>query len=175
MDTVVSPHKDARITTNKLIPIESIIEYAEREPPLSYQDIANLVGCSKSNVLQRLQAVGYSRLNRKNYEKNRTATFQHIQSKLLNSITDDDIKEINPLQRIVGVGILYDKERLEQGLSTQNIDTHSLTDTVDAYRKRRLELLRTVAVRVLDDDIHIQDVVLSHDNKVSDVPPKSTT
>jgi len=116
--------------TVKLIPIETIIEYAEREPPLSYSEIAAIVGCSRENVFQRLQSVGYTRLNRKNYEKNRTFTFQFLQSKLLNSINDDDIKGINPLQRVVAAGILYDKERLESGKSTQNINVVEVIGTI---------------------------------------------
>jgi len=121
---------DARLTTNKLIPIESIIEYAEREPPLSYQEIADLVGCSKSNVFNRLQSVGYSRLNRKNYEKNRTATLQFLQSKILNSIDEYDLNEASLYHKVIATGILYDKERLESGKSTANISVLEVQGTI---------------------------------------------
>ena len=112
----------------KQIPIESIIAYAQKN--LSYAEIAELVGCSKQNVQQRLNYVGYTRLNLDNFSKHRADTFAHLQSRLLNSIADEDLKDINPLQRVVAAGILYDKERLERGKSTSNINVVEVTGTI---------------------------------------------
>jgi hypothetical protein len=44
-----------------------------------------------------------------------------MQDKILNSVTDDDIKGMPVGQRIMSYGILYDKERLETGKSSVNI------------------------------------------------------
>src|SRR3990167_7144662 len=120
----------------KDIPIESIIEYADREPPLSYQEIADLVGCSKQNVYDRLHRVGYNRTNAKHFEKNRAKTFQFLQSRLLNSIDDKDIKGTPIYQRIIGASILYDKERLESGKSTANISVADVQGTIADLQKQ---------------------------------------
>ena len=114
----------------KNIPIESIIDFANREPPLSYQDIADLVGCSKQNVYDRLQRVGYSRDCAKHYEKNRVKVFQFLQAKLINSIDEESIQKASALQRVVAAGILYDKERLESGKSSQNISIVEITGSI---------------------------------------------
>ncbi len=57
----------------------------------------------------------------KQYVNHRPTVFAHIQRIILNSITDADIKKANLRDKIVSAGILYDKERLETGQSTQNI------------------------------------------------------
>ena len=56
-------------------------------------------------------------------------------------ITDEDIKGINPLQRVVAMGILYDKERLESGKSTANINVVEVTGTI-ADLQSQADLLR---------------------------------
>jgi hypothetical protein len=42
-----------------------------------------------------------------------------LQDRLLSSITDEDIKRASLLQRITAMGVIYDKERIELGLVTQ--------------------------------------------------------
>jgi len=124
----------------KDIPIESIIEYADREPPLSYQEIADLVGCTKQNVHDRLRRVGYNRANAKHFEKNRAKTFQFLQSRILNSIDDQEIKDTPVYQRIISAGILYDKERLESGKSTANISVVEVQGTIADLQKQADDL-----------------------------------
>ena len=126
----------------KQIPIESIIAYAQKN--LSYADIAELGGCTKQNVQQRLNYVGYTRLNLDNFAKHRADTFAHLQSRLLNSIADEDIKDINPLQRVVAAGILYDKERLERGKSSQNISIVEITGSIQELQDQADKLRQSL-------------------------------
>ena len=119
-DEIVSP--DNRIDrSNKDIPIQSVIEY--RNKGLSLGEIAKLTGCSKQNIHQRLESVGYDKENLEYFKKHRGDVFAFIQSRLLNSIDDETIKGMNAYQRIIGASIMYDKERLETGKSTANIST----------------------------------------------------
>jgi hypothetical protein len=44
-----------------------------------------------------------------------------VQRRLLNNISQADIKKSGLRDKVVAVGILYDKERLERGQSTENV------------------------------------------------------
>jgi len=137
-DEIISPDCDID-RSHKNIPIETIIEYRNRG--LSYTEIAKLTGCSRQNVQQRLETVEYSKEDIENFKKHRGDVFAFLQSKLINSIDSDAIKGMQPYQRIIGASILYDKERLEQGKSTGNINILEVTATIDDLQ-RQAEVLR---------------------------------
>ena len=158
-DEIISPDCDID-RSHKNIPIETIIEYRNRG--LSYTEIAKLTGCSRQNVQQRLEAVGYDKEDLENFKKHRGDVFAFLQSKLLNSIDLHELKEISPIQRIVGTGILFDKERLQRGESTENVNVFELEASIEEYRKKRLELLKRVLCRV--EDKEIQKMMKTHKN-----------
>jgi len=137
-DEIISPDCDID-RSHKNIPIETIIEYRNRG--LSYTEIAKLTGCSRQNVHQRLETVEYSKEDLDHFKKHRGDVFAFLQSKLLNSIDSDAIKGMQPYQRIIGASIMYDKERLEQGKSTGNINILEVTATIDDLQ-RQAEVLR---------------------------------
>lgn len=139
---IIPPDGIDRTKRNKKIPIETIIEYRKRG--LSINEIAKLCGCSKQNVHERLETVGYDDKDMENFNKHRAEIFSFIQSKLLNSLDLETIKDMNPYQRIVGASILYDKERLEMGKSTENIDVHALMEDIQERGKRINELKKIV-------------------------------
>ncbi len=97
----------------KYIPIESIIEL--RQKNLSPQQIATLLGCTRSSIVQRLKSIEISN----HYVKNRAHVLAWYQSKIIQSITDADLQKANLRDKIISASILYDKERLETGQSTQ--------------------------------------------------------
>jgi len=102
---------------NKYIPLETLLTLHKKE--LSTIQIGAIVGCSSENVRVRLHKAGITTLH--NYKANRADMFATIQSQLLNNIVPDDIKKASLSQKVIATGILYDKERLERDLSTQNI------------------------------------------------------
>lgn len=126
----------------KEIPIETIIDYKLKG--LSVRAIAKLCGCVHSNIVQRLQRhcddVDLLPVHRKHRADILTLTGK----KLLQSVTEDTIKEMSGLQRVTAYGILYDKERLERGQSTQNLSIHdvdrSINTAQDEIERLRLEL-----------------------------------
>jgi len=148
----IIPPIEAIDRSHKNIPIENIIEYAQKG--LSLPEIAKLLGCSKQNVQQRLEAVGFNKEDLENFKNHRGDVLAFIQSKLLNSIDDETIKGMNPYQRIVGTGILFDKERLETGRSTQIIDTFELTARLEDLQKQREEILKRIEIRVTESSKH---------------------
>ena len=105
--------------SDKSIPIEKLLKW--RKQGLSYAEIGNMIGRSKQAVHQRLQPYKDAIDNLPAFKENRADIFAILQARLLNSLTDDDIKRIPPGSRFTGVGILYDKERLERDKSTSNV------------------------------------------------------
>ena len=140
-DEIISPGCNID-KSRKNIPIETIIEYRNRE--LSYAEIAKLTGCSRQNIQQRLEAVEYDKEDLEHFKKHRGDVFAFLQSKILNSIDIDEIKELNPYQRIIGASILFDKERLHRGESTENVNIHQLTATIEEVRAERERLLKEI-------------------------------
>lgn len=140
----------AGVDKKEIIPIENIIEYVNKGLTLS--QIAKLCGCSRQNVHQRLQAVAYDKAGLENFKRHRGDVFAFIQSKLLNSIDDQAIKSMSAAQRVVCTGILYDKERIERGLSTENISIAEINLSLEQIGKRKEELLRQIGVDVFNSD-----------------------
>jgi len=106
----------------KNIPIEELA-HLYQDKGLSHEQIGKVVGCTASNVTKRLQVAGIASL--RHFKANRGDIFAATQGRILNSITDKDIKSASLLQRLTAIGILYDKERIERGLSTENISIHA--------------------------------------------------
>ncbi len=142
-DEIISPdcNIDRIDRSHKNIKIETIIEYKNRG--LGYSEIAKLTGCSRQNVEQRLKTVEYSKEDLENFKNHRKDVFAFLQSKLLNSIDAEEIKELNPLQRIIGAGILFDKEEKLQG-TQERIDTFALNASIEELERRKQELLGSI-------------------------------
>lgn len=110
----------------KGISLEQMIEL--RKKNLSHEQIAKIVGCSPANVTQRLKGMDIQDIEL--YKQNRADVFALLQQQIINSITPEDIKKTSASQRVTMAAILYDKERLERGQSTANIDNHSRIDVL---------------------------------------------
>ena len=109
----------------KDIPIESIVEYRSRG--MSYNEIATLTGCTKSNVIQRLQTVNAQIDALPNYKKHRADVIALTGRRILSHLTQDKLKAASAYQLTGMYGILYDKERLEREQSTANISIRMAT------------------------------------------------
>lgn len=124
-DDIIPAHTPAGRTgrgPSKQIPIETILDLHSKH--LSHSQIAKIIGCDKSNITHRLQAEGVVSLQ--HYKDNRADILALLQRRIVSTITALDIKKASLLQKATVFGILYDKERLERGLSTVNQSIHSL-------------------------------------------------
>ena len=99
-----------------------IVEIATEHPDLTTREIGKLADCSHVNVITVLKRYGINRDETEDYKAHRGDIQAGIQNRILKSITDADIKAMPVGQRLMGYGILYDKERLERGQSTSNVD-----------------------------------------------------
>ena len=111
--------------TPKHIPIEVLIDYNNKG--LKLKDIATLTGCTESNVSKRLKDSDYNPQYLKAYKDNRADLLAHYQSQLLIGLSAD-IKRMQPRDKVLSFGILYDKERLERGQAGQILGFEGLPD-----------------------------------------------
>jgi len=109
---------------SKDIPLSLLIDLRKRG--LSYRQIGKVAGCSHVNVLDRLKDYIQDIDQVDSFNRNRGDVLAIIQHKIVKSLTSDDIKNSSMRDRVVSMGILHDKERLERGLSTANIAVDSV-------------------------------------------------
>jgi len=115
----ITPSLIPNIRANKNIPIEAIIEL--RQKNLTVNQIAKILGCDHSNIVRRLQSISNEIDLTHSYKKNRADILAFHQRRIIQSITPADLKKAGLRDKIISAGVLYDKERLETGQSTQNI------------------------------------------------------
>jgi len=112
---------------------------------ISYADIAKYFNCSERAIHYAFQPYLKQQEDTEVFVSDRANILANLQRILLFSFTEADIKKMSAYQRIGMFSILYDKERLERNLSTENIDMHhkvsQLSEKLEklASLRRRLE------------------------------------
>lgn len=101
------------------VPIEQIIDYKLRG--LSSPEISKLLGISDSTVRVRLMNHVEDIDNTTLFQKHRSKYFAFQARRILQAINDADIQKASLRDKVIAASVLYDKERLESGLSTQNL------------------------------------------------------
>lgn len=116
-----------------VIPLARLI--ALRKKSLSYTEIAKIVGCDKSNVLRRLQDLGDFEI----FADNIDTSYELLQHRLYNSITDACIAKAPLQSRIWAIAVLEDKKRLIRNQSTAIIDVdHTISSISDLSRREKI-------------------------------------
>lgn len=116
-----------------VIPLARLI--ALRKKSLSYTEIAKIVGCDKSNVLRRLQDLGDFEI----FADNIDTSYELLQHRLYNSITDACIAKAPLQSRIWAIAVLEDKKRLVRNQSTAIIDVdHTISSISDLSRREKI-------------------------------------
>ena len=117
---------------------ERVVNMKLQYPSLSAGKIAKRVGCHRSladRVLKEFLGPKHSQADVDRYKEDRANLFRSLQLRLLGSITEEEIGKTPLSAKVIATGILYDKERLEGGQSTQNVAI--LIDAVQAIRDMR--------------------------------------
>jgi predicted DNA-binding protein YlxM (UPF0122 family) len=96
-----------------------ILQIAQEHPDLSQNEIAAVAGVERSTVSRTLSRYGADLGLVEEYKAHRADVFAAMQEKLIASCTAGDVNKATLMQRMASVGILYDKERIERGLSDQ--------------------------------------------------------
>jgi len=108
---------------------EAKVKELYRKGYRSPTSMAEAVGCTVGNAGNQISRYITDFEGVNDYRENRSSILADKQRILIKSITDAEVKEMNVRDRVVAFGILYDKERLENGQSTQNVASlHSIAD-----------------------------------------------
>ncbi len=113
------PHKARRPSVKQQLILQTKMEH----PDLNTIEIAAIASTDHSHVVKTLQRYGADYGAVKDFKQHRAEIFAGISHRLASSITQQDIEKTPLGSRIMAMGILYDKERLESGLSTANMAT----------------------------------------------------
>jgi transposase len=135
-------------TAPKYIPLERFIELYCKG--LSQVEIAKVLGINSSNVCRRLARHEKDLAALPVYKQNRADVLAFWQRRLLNSIEEADIKKASAYQRVGMFGILYDKERLERGETTQNIGYADYTKALSSVLEKRKQLEAELGIDASD-------------------------
>jgi predicted DNA-binding protein YlxM (UPF0122 family) len=88
--------------------------------PATPPEIAESVNTSRQMVHQVLERYGIEPNHAESFKEHRADILAGMQEKILRSIDLDEIKKSPFGTKIMATGILYDKERIERGLSDNN-------------------------------------------------------
>ena len=114
----------------KNIPITSIIELIDNKG-LSQTQAAKILGCDRSSISKRLKAADYVPGQLKTFKETRADVFAYHQLEILKHLTSAKLKSSTAYQLTGMLALLYDKERLERGESTENVaHIHSIAKQI---------------------------------------------
>lgn len=105
----------------KGIPLDRIRELITTKG-MSYADAAKVLGCHRQTVWDRCKLHGImSQGSIMRFRAQRADVLANKQAMILNTLTEADLKEQSAYQRVGMFGILFDKERLLNDESTENV------------------------------------------------------
>jgi len=104
---------------------------------VSYNDIARFFGCSKAAVIERLRPyLATEDIDVEVYKNNRADILAHKQVSVLAEMTPAKLAQASAKDLSITYGVLYDKERLERGQSTQNVAQIWASAVIEAEKMR---------------------------------------
>ena len=115
---------------------------------LNYPQIAKIQGVSTQAIHKKLQHFLPTQ-DTEEYKDKRADILAHTQLKLITQIDSKRLKKAQLRDLVVSAGILYDKERLERGQSTTNVDVHlerADLKTLEAEKRRVREELKSLGI-----------------------------
>lgn len=115
---------------NELLSVEKMIVL--RKKGLSYQEIADSMKCSKSNVHYRLQPY----IHYDGFADNTDDFYEILQYRLYKSLDESAIQKMQPYQRVIAISILEDKKRLIRGQNTAKIDINNTICSIASIQKQ---------------------------------------
>jgi len=100
---------------------KAIIALAKRKPELSQRELAKEIGVARNTVAKALANVSDYKEEIELFRKQRGDILDAKQALILDAINSKKVGEAKLRDLAVAAGILFDKNRLERGLSTNNI------------------------------------------------------
>jgi DNA-binding transcriptional regulator YhcF (GntR family) len=114
--------------------IKDILTLAKEKPTLSQRELAKELGVSRNTVKKALDKVSDFKEEIELFRKQRGDILDEKQALILRAINSKKVSEAKLRDLAVAAGILFDKNRLERGLSTNNIASW-LSIVAEAHRR----------------------------------------
>lgn len=163
MDNLQVAYQDDQVIVPPDLPIRLNVSNAKlielRQKGLSYSQIEKLTGIDSSTAFCRLKAIGYKDGDINAFKAHRADILTLKQINLLNALNEKTIAAMPGRDLVVATGILYDKERLERGQSSINIDLRAEFEALQGVKSRKdlaIERLRALGYQgeVACNDAH---------------------
>lgn len=143
------PATQSKSSAPKGIPLSKLVELIDKG--LDDPQIAKVLGCSKQAVQQRRQRLDIAGL--KEYKDNKTLHMTHLQQRLVNTLTDDDISKMSPYQRILTSAIVEDKFMPKQQQAATNVlQINVIVDEIDKRIRKQDTQDVVIDANVKDDN-----------------------
>lgn len=107
---------------------------------LTIREIAAIQGVPKSTIHKALQNPE-TKADLATYKEYRADVFASKQVEVINQLDTEKLQQASALQLITGLGILYDKERLERGQASAIIDVRAAVFTLDSKLSQLQDML----------------------------------
>ncbi len=131
------------IPYHKNISDEEILDL--RLKGFSHKRIADILGCSKTNITQRLGKYKTELEGLEGFKKNRADIFALHQIRALANVSNEKLKGASLRDIVIATGVLYDKERQERGQSeNKNSISIILNLAHEANEKKTIDITATV-------------------------------
>jgi hypothetical protein len=151
-NTTNTTRKGATAANKKIV--KEVIRLKTQNPNMTMVEIGKIVGRDKSTILRTLQRYNVDRKKLESFKDYRADLLAGVQDKMLESIANEDFDKVSLRDKTVSFGIIYDKERLERGLSTQNTALSALVEKTDKeYRQK----IKQEEVKDITADVVIHD------------------
>jgi len=115
--------------------VAKMIKLRQEHPDLSLQQIGDLTGVNRATVYRALKRYNINTRRTNDFIRQRAVILADIQDRLLESIDTESINKSSLRDRVTAAAILYDKERLETGKSTQNVALSKIVEEIDRKHK----------------------------------------
>ena len=119
---------------------------------LSLRQIAKIQGVSHQAIYKQIKPLLPTPATEE-FKTKRADIFANAQLRLLSHIAESKLKKTGVRDLIVSAGILYDKERLERGLSTSNVDMHLEQAQYQELQRERARLITELQARGVNVDL----------------------
>ena len=130
---------------------KAVIALAKRKPELSQRELAKETGYSRNFVAKALANVSDYKEEIELFRKQRGDILDDKQRLILAAIDSKKVGEAKLRDLAVSLGVLFDKNRLERGLSTNNI-TSWCAIVSESHRRKPEEKGLESANRVRTDE-----------------------
>ena len=142
--------------SENLARLKDIISLAKREPSMSRREIAKELNVSRNTVDKALGKVSDFKKEVELFRKDRGDIIDHKTALILRAINEKKVDEAKLRDLAVAAGILFDKSRLESGLSTSNISSWCAI-VAESHRRKPEEMgLKSANPTRTDETVEVE-------------------